>query len=67
MYASWGFGIGFGQIGHDDIYPPRPDQPSDSGPDLACQFNDRNAPPAADGDHHMIVGHPHPATSRPGR
>ena len=32
----------------------------DSGPDLACQFADRNAPPAADGDHHMIVRSPAP-------
>ena len=59
MHASWAFGIGFGQIGHDDIHPPRPDQSCDSDPDLTCQFENRNAPPAADGDHHMIVGHPH--------
>ena len=60
MGASRGPGTGFGQIGDDDVYPPRRDQARDCGPDLACQFADRNAPPGADRDHDMIVGHPHP-------
>jgi hypothetical protein len=51
---------GFGQISHDKVYPPPAGQRRDSSPDLACQLADRNAPPAADGNHHMIRSHPDP-------
>jgi len=60
MGASRGPGTGFGQIGHDDVYPPRGDQARDSGPYLGRQLADRNAPPGAHRDHYMIPGHPHP-------
>ena len=53
-------GTGFGQVSDDDVDPPRRDQARDSGPYLACQLADRNAPPGAYGDHYMIPGHPHP-------
>ena len=54
------FGSGFGQVGDDDVYPPQCDQGPDSGLNLVGQIADRNPPPAADRDHHMIGGHPHP-------
>ena len=54
------FGSRFGQVGDDDVYPPRADQAPDSGMNLVGQIADRNPPPAADRDQHMIGGHPHP-------
>ena len=60
MKASRSLVGGFAQVGHDDVYPPWGYHCRKSGPDLSSQLSDRNTPPAADGDHHMIGGHPHP-------
>jgi hypothetical protein len=54
LNASRPFGNTFAQIDYDDVYPPRGDQPPDSGPDLTGKVSDRNVPPAANGNHHMI-------------
>ena len=60
MKTSRSLGRGFAQVGYYDVYPPWGYHWCKSGPDLSSQLSDRNTPPAADGDHHLTGGHPHP-------
>jgi hypothetical protein len=56
-----GFVRSSAQAGHDQVDPPRRDQRADSAPDLPGHLADRDTPPAANRDHHVVGGYPNPS------
>src|SRR6202044_1022611 len=55
-----GFTRNVSQVGYLQVDPAWPHQPGDSGPDLTGHLRDRDPPPAAHGDQHVVGGYPHP-------
>ena len=56
------FWVGRWRVGHvsdNDVDPARACQRRERGADLPGQFGSRDAPPAGDGDHDMVAGHPY--------